>query len=560
MPRSTLLFFLSVGLGLCSNVYAQGPEVRLKVPKGYHDYDSLSKRIDKLIKARPKILSRQIIGKSRGGRPIEALLLSDREVDPGLKPALLVVGNMAGDEAAGGEAVLKIAEFVVAALDKEPAFKALMVKRAIWLIPRPNPDATELLFKAPLRQQRWTIAPFDKDRDGDKDEDPTDDLDGDGWILPMKVPDNNGLLVLDRANQSLSRPAETKNGELGRFRLLLEGKDNDKDGKINEDGLGGTDIDRNFPIHWRPAHLVPGAGSRPLSDPESKALADFLLKRKNIGLIIHLHSNQHGALTAGKDKIPKDDRSLYDALGKLYQESSKGTAKPLDAFHVPSGKPSSGTFQDFAYHGLGVITWPARIWQRAPEIISKPSDKKVSSELKRERQWYRFFKKKGFGYRDWKPFKHPSLGKVEIGGFTPFTVKTPPSDMLNAAISPVVRFVLNGATLLPEIELKGKKVSRLSGNVYKLTFEVKNRGFLPTQSSRAAEVKRNTPTVLVVSLGSGDKLVMGKSRIVLPQIKGGKSVERSLIIASSGKGSVYLVVRSEKGGTATLKVNLGKGV
>lgn len=560
MPRSTFALLLSISLGFCSNALAQGPEVRINVPKGYHSYDSMSKRIDNLIKARPKILSRQVIGKSRKGRPIEALLLSDREVDPRLKPAILVVGNTAGDEAAGGEAVLKIAEFVVAALDKEPAFKALMVKRAIWLIPRPNPDATELLFKTPIRQQRWTLAPTDNDRDGDKDEDLSDDLDGDGWILPMRVPDNNGTLVLDRDNQSLLRPAQTKNGELGRFRLLLEGKDNDKDGKVNEDTLGGTDIDRNFPIHWRPAHEVPGAGPRPLSEPESKALADFLLKRKNIGLIIHLHSNQHGAVTAGKDPIPKDDRSLYDALRKLYQESSKGKSQPLDAFHVPQSKASSGTFQDFAYHGLGVITWPARIWMRAPELISKPGDKKVSPELRRQREWYRFFKKKGYGYRDWKAFKHPTLGAVQIGGFTPFTLKTPPSEMLNGAITPVVRFVLNGATLLPDIELKRKKVTRLSGNVYKLTFEIKNRGFLPTQSSRATQIKRNTPTVIVVSLGNGDTLVMGKTRMVIPQIKGGQSIEKSLIISSSGKGSVYLVARSEKGGTATLKVKLGKGV
>lgn len=560
MPRSTFALLLSISLGLCSNALAQGPEVRINVPKGYHSYDSMSKRIDNLIKARPKILSRQVIGKSRKGRPIEALLLSDREVDPRLKPALLVVGNTAGDEAAGGEAVLKIAEFVVAALDKEPAFKALMVKRAIWLIPRPNPDATELLFKTPIRQQRWTLAPTDNDRDGDKDEDLADDLDGDGWILPMRVPDNNGTLVLDRDNQSLLRPAQTKNGELGRFRLLLEGKDNDKDGKVNEDKLGGTDIDRNFPIHWRPAHEVPGAGPRPLSEPESKALADFLLKRKNIGLIIHLHSNQHGAITAGKDPIPKDDRSLYDALRKLYQESSKGKSQPLDAFHVPQGKASSGTFQDFAYHGLGVITWPARIWMRAPELISKPGDKKVSPELRRQREWYRFFKKKGYGYRDWKDFKHPTLGTVQIGGFTPFTLKTPPSEMLNGAITPVVRFVLNGATLLPDIELKRKKVTRLSGNVFKLTFEIKNRGFLPTQSSRATQIKRNTPTVIVVSLGNGDTMVMGKARMVIPQIKGGQSIEKSLIISSSGKGSVYLVARSEKGGTTTLKIKLGKGI
>jgi hypothetical protein len=539
---------------------AQGREVRLKVPKGYHNYDFMKTRIETLVKARPKILSRKVIGKSRAGRNIEALLLSSRDVNPETKPAILVVGNLAGDEAAGGEAVLKIAEFIVAALDKEPAFKALMVKRAIWLIPRPNPDATELLFRLPVRAQRRTLSPIDDDRDGDSDEDHSNDINNDGWILPMRIPDNNGPLVLDKLSGLLLRKAEIKKGEQGQYRVLLEGQDDDQDGLVNEDEFGGVDLDRNFPIHWQAADKVLGAGHRPLCDPESRALANFLLAHKNIGLVVHMHTNNHGALTAGKDPIPKGDKELYAALLKLYQESSKSTQKPLDAFHVPAGQGSSGTFQDFSYHGLGIISWPARIWMQAPEIISDPGDKTVSPALRRERQWLRYFKKKGQGFIDWKPFQHPLLGQVQIGGFSPFSVKTPPSDLLNEAITPVVRFVLNGATLLPEIELKGEKVKKLSKNVYQLTVEIKNRGFLPTQSARAKAVKRNAPGVLTIRLGDGDRIIMGQSRMVLPDIAGGQSIKRSLVISSGGRGPVVLQVKSPKGGVATLKVSLGKGV
>jgi hypothetical protein len=554
---STAILFL---LLIPTQAFAQGRRVRLRVPEGYHDHESLDKRMESLIKARPKILSRQVIGKSRTGRPIYALLLSGRDVNVNHKPAMLVIGNMAGNEAAGGEAVLRIAEFVVVALDKEPAFKALMVKRAIWLIPRPNPDATELLFRVPVQVQRTTVTATDDDRDGDSDEDGPTDLNGDGWILPMRVPDSNGSLIFDKANQTLLRKAETRKGEQGRFRVILEGRDTDKDGKINEDGLGGTDLDRNFPIHWRAADKVQGAGPRPLSEPESKALADFLLAHRNISLVVHLHSNHHGALSAGKDPVPKSDRALYDALQKLYQDSGKSKTKPLDAFAIPDNKASSGTFQDFSYHGLGLMTWPARIWMQPPTVITKDEDKKVSASLRRQRQWLRFFKKRGSGYLDWKPLRHPTLGPVHIGGFTPFSLKTPPSDLLAAAVAPVLRFVLNGATLLPEIELIGQKVKKLASDVFELTFEIRNRGFLPTQTKRAVQVKRNSPTILLVNLGDGDRIIMGQSRMLLPDLNGGQSIKRSLIISSGGKGPVTLVIRSPKGGRTSLKVNLGKGV
>ena len=43
------------------------------------------------------------------------------------------------------------------------------------------------------RSLRSTVHPWDEDEDGEADEDPGDDLDGDGWITNMRIPDPEGV-------------------------------------------------------------------------------------------------------------------------------------------------------------------------------------------------------------------------------------------------------------------------------------------------------------------------------------------------------------------------------
>jgi hypothetical protein len=420
-----LLFALSVSL--VPQLYAQDAAPS----SGYHDATALRQRLRALAAARPDIVSIVEIGRSVEGRVIEALLLSDSSGPKAAdKPALLVLGNLAGDEAAGGEAVLRIADFVVSAVEKEPAFRALVLKRSVWLIPRPNPDATERLFATPALIQREAIEPQDEDGDGELDEDGPDDLNGDGRISRMRVADEDGPWLPDESAPGLMRLARKNKGERGRYRLLDEGLDKDRDGKVNDDGLGGTDLDQNFPIEYLDRGSSPKAGSYALSAPESRAIAEFLIARPNIGLVIHTHCNAHGPLSSGLQAVPADDQESYELLRRLYKDSDRaddGSPRPdpIEAFATPGGARLHGSFQDFAYHGLGIVAWPARLWQEPPGSWERPEDRDESPELKRARAWQRFFKEKG-GLDEWRAVVHPEFGAVELGGLRPFTLTTPP--------------------------------------------------------------------------------------------------------------------------------------
>lgn len=95
-----------------------------------------------------------------------------------------------------------------------------------------------------------------------------EDLDGDGLILQMRVPDTDGEWKVCAKDP----------------RLYLEGYIKNYDGveiKVAPHRWG-LDLNRQFPVSWEPEAKQAGAGPFPLSEPETRAIAEFLLSQKNI--------------------------------------------------------------------------------------------------------------------------------------------------------------------------------------------------------------------------------------------------------------------------------------
>ena len=67
-------------------------------------------------------------------------------------------------------------------------------------------------------------------------------------------------------------------GETGDWVLLgSEGLDNDGDGRVNEDPVGGYDGNRNWASNWQPNYIQGGAMDYPFQLPEARAINDFLM-------------------------------------------------------------------------------------------------------------------------------------------------------------------------------------------------------------------------------------------------------------------------------------------
>ncbi|MDB5248892.1 MAG: peptidase [Segetibacter sp.] len=171
------------------------------------------------------------------------------------------------------------------------SIRALLNKTTFYIFPNMSPDAMEQYF-APLKYERQgNAAPTDDDRDGKINEDGFDDLNGDGKITWMRVESPIGDYKTHPDNPAVILKADAVKGEKGKYLLYSEGIDNDKDGAFNEDGEGGVWFNKNFT--YKNQSFSPGAGEYAVSEKESRALLDYLFEQFNVYAIVSFGSNNN---------------------------------------------------------------------------------------------------------------------------------------------------------------------------------------------------------------------------------------------------------------------------
>src|SRR5215203_5426363 len=131
------------------------------------------------------------LGKTRAGRRLWAIeIAAPGAAPPASRPGILLVANLGADQVAGSTLALGIARALLASNDE--AVRRQLASSVFYIVPRLDVDGTEALF-APLQApRRGNLTPFDDDNDGRVDEDPPEDLNGDGVITMMRVQDPAG--------------------------------------------------------------------------------------------------------------------------------------------------------------------------------------------------------------------------------------------------------------------------------------------------------------------------------------------------------------------------------
>ncbi|MEM1072344.1 MAG: M14 family zinc carboxypeptidase [Planctomycetota bacterium] len=322
-------------------------------------------------------IERQVIGYSPAGEPIAVWTLADHdstEHSPSDQPALAVIAGVQGHHAIG----VHVAEAMGQLLIEEHA--GALAGRTVYIVPRVNPEGIARFTSTDRPRARSGRAPEPRDADRDRriDEDPPNDLNDDGLITMMRVPAPNTAFriqpthVIDAKDPRLVR--EPEDDESATHALLIEGLDDDGDGRFNEDGWGGAsgggvDLDRHFPMHW-PEH-TDGAGRFPLDRPEARALVEWLQSRGNISAVIVL--GPHDTITS----TPPTDRSGPDGRTPkgIEKDDSKAYAAAKEAFEkitgitqVEPGPNRSGSLVQWCYADLGVYTFGTPVWVR-PDLV-----------------------------------------------------------------------------------------------------------------------------------------------------------------------------------------------
>ena len=192
----------------------------------YHDYNELMAFIDKIAQENPHIVEKQIIGKSHDGRDIVNLRISTDLKNSDQKPAISIMGGHHAREHLSVEIPIELIRYLVTEFENK------------------NPIITRLIESREIH------------------------------IAPLINPDGAEYDISHSHSYRFWRKNLSK----------------------NHDGSFGVDLNRNYGHKWgtggsssRPRSDV-YKGTSPFSEPETKAVKEFIEKNQNIQILLSFHT------------------------------------------------------------------------------------------------------------------------------------------------------------------------------------------------------------------------------------------------------------------------------
>lgn len=500
----------------------------------YYRYAELTSLLKEHAAAYPGLLRVSSIGKSFEGRDIWLATLTNFGSGPDTdKPAFWVDGNIHATEVAASMACLYFIDDLVKRYGKDDEVTRCLDTRAYYICPRLNPDGAELALSDIPKFIRSSTRPYpysEEQVEGLSRE----DIDGDGRALSMRVPDANGPWKADGEDpRLLVRRDPTETG--GRYyRLLPEGR------LLNYDGVSitvppdreGLDLNRNFPVRWRPEHEQFGAGPYPTSEPEVDAAVRFICEHTNITGAVSFHTYSGVLLRPFSDQA--DEKMAGEDLWTFQKIGAKGTELTeypnISVYHDFRYHPNdviTGGFDDWAYEQRGVFAWTVEIWspQRAAGITGyKFVDWFREHPLEDARKLLQWNDSAlgGKGFVDWYKYRHPQLGEVEIGGWDAlYTWSNPPKHLLEQEVERFPKWLLWHLLISPRLELLEANAVSLGDGAFRVRLAVQNTGWLPTYvCKKALERKLTRGVVCEIELPPGAALEAGELRQKKGELEG----------------------------------------
>lgn len=577
--KKTILVFIVILLtfsGIAAN--KDKIEVPLRFDR-YYKLEEVEEALKALNKTYPKLTRLDVVGKSEEGREIYALTINNPDTGNELdKPGVYVDGNIHGNEIQAGEVCLYYANMLLTKYGENEQITNAVDKNAHYIIPVVNVDGRYHFFEDgnTPSSNRSIRVPRDDDGDGLFDEDGTDDLDGDGNICQMRIKDSHGEYKTDPEDPRIM--VRVKPGEKGEYALLgYEGIDNDGDGRLNEDGEGYLDANRNWGSKWMPPYVQNGAGNFPLSGVGLKAIEEYIAARPNIIVGYAFHNTGGMWLRAPADKSTRIDPLDIAAFDVVGNEAVKMT--PGYVYH-PSFElyPTYGDFTTHLYFIHGILGFVGELFMREQEtfrdtkVTQKPNEADFtgrggSPERNRELLQFNDFLTQGELYKDWKKIDHPQFGEIEIGGWVKMSSRLPHPFMLPELVHRNASVVLHSAQQTPEINLEVYEVKKLDENLNRVKVRLQNVNGLPTMTAFAFKSKLYQLDMLKVQGGNvvaGGKITdkffgkvdykNNKPEIQFLAIPGFGVVEYEFLI--EGKGDITFNFESQKAKNKTTTVKL----
>jgi len=503
-------------------------------------YDEMAAWLRALAAAHPTLVTVESYGQSHLGRDLLLATVTDsRSGEHHTKPAHWIDANIHAVEVTGGVAALHIIhDLVTRFVAGDATVREALRTRTFYIAPRVNPDGVEdALADRPLFH-RSSVRPWPW-RDGHRWPGlHPQDIDGDGRILTMRIPDVDGGWMEHPDEPRVMVPVGPLGAPAGvtRYRLLAEGVIENYDGFTIDQPRdpAGLDMNRNFPAGWGVDVL--GSGDHPLSEPEILALVRAVKARPNVcgynafhtagGFMLRPSSNQPDS------KLPPEDVFIFKKFG---EHSTPLTSYPVHSVYEDltwdKSRVMGGAGDDWAYDHLGVYSWTTEFWDAIYRATGEHSPTDV---------WYvgptpaqdlavcKWSDTHAPGsYVAWYSHEHPQLGTVELGGVNAmYTWTNAPSSMLKAEVAPHTDVAIYQAMASPRLEIKLAEAHSLGGDVWRVRVGVANTGWLPTDvTQHARSMKLVLPVTIEVGASGGASsgaidLVEGEARVRVGQLAG----------------------------------------
>jgi hypothetical protein len=546
----------------------------------YHTYEETAGLLRGWAAQYPDLVELYSVGQSFEGREIWQITIANKKNRKHTdRPAFFIEGGRHAGEISGIEATLFLINHVLTRYGSDAEVTRLLDTKTIYARPMNNPDGSSL-YHLTAQTLRSTVRPHDSDGDGLLDEDPGEDLDGDGYVRQMRrfVGKGKGNLIKDPKDPHGRAMLRVRDNE-GDYEVHSEGVDSDGDGRYNEDGVGGLDLHRNYPENWRPmreetgrGQTQGGAGEYPLSEPETRAVFLFLMTHPNVAIVQSLDTSVPMILRG--PSVSRSDETMFPADLELIRKfDAKGleiTGYPWagDTYHVyatrggpnpltgepPRPTPLFGHGPDFGYSYYGAVWYGNEIWNGGRFVDYDKDNRYEEWEVLR---WHDEHRAGKGDFQAWTPYRHPTLGDVEIGGLNPkFYSQNPPADMLEPWARNEAMFNLYLAQQLPQVRIVSAAAKALpAAGTYEVELTVTNEGRMTTALDIAQRVKMVRPDACTITLAKGQELVQTSDRsaprqrptIEIDWLKPGETKTARWQVR--GNGQVTVAVGSTRGGT-----------
>ena len=302
-----------------------------------------------------------------------------------------------------------------------------------------------------------------------------------------------------------------------------------------------------------------------------------------------------------------EDMAFYNEISSDFKEYLK--KKGVTAERLEPAQPEDGAFELWAYYQLGLPVFTMDFWglpkpkeeksdgkgdEKKTDVVSdarktgdavkadtktddsvkadpekgdavqdarktgdavkadpKKGDPKEKAQLAFSDTWLQ-----GRGFTSWKSYRHPTLGEVEIGGFTPFIENTPPESMVDSLLALQLPYVSELVKKLPRLAVTELKVTEKGGGVYRLEAWVTNDGYLSFPIAMGKRNKVPSPAILTIG-GDGIEILSGKKRTPVGEVGGMKAVRYVWLVRSPKKTTLTLRLESKQAGNDSEKVIIG---